>query len=584
MTTMFPDNPGEFTTSGEKDVFNFLRTAGRPDTFFMAWYSPDIESREPDFILYSPDCGLIVLEVKDWAIQQILEINSKEVCLEIGGKQVWRKQPLAQAKEYVNAIMNLLQKKAQPGKKQLPCPVVGGAVFPHIRREEFYKNGLNKILDEARVLFWDDIRQESPLRKDASGQKFRHWLQEHFPPLFPFSLAQEDMVWLRGCLFPVVRLNLPRRSLSPSQNELVLTLDYTQENYARDLDIGRTLLIGPAGSGKTLILAHHAWYLPRMNKKIKRVLITCFNLALPGYIRRLLAAKGAPLGPGGVEVIPFYALCERILTEKLPHSGEDGDYYELVTREANDNLAGDHPLKGYWDAILVDEGQDFSSEMACVLLRLLPEHGALLVAEDENQVLYKGAGSAWKDLAGIKIEKLNTQYRNTKPIAEFACKILGARQPDLAGAKGKPPVLLVADSPAQLLEAVASGIAALVAQGVPMNEIAVLYTRSHMEHLEKPLPEALCEVLDSMGILSRWAARNTESKRNYDITTDSVTISTIHTVKGLDFGYVFLLGADLADLSNPHYRHLLYVGITRARESLVLGVCDKSSLERYFKH
>ena len=86
-----------------------------------------------------------------------------------------------------------------------------------------------------------------------------------------------------------------------------------------NVDSGEVVsIIGPSGSGKTLILAHQAWHLPRVDKRIRRVLITCFNLSLVGYIRRLLSRKGVSLGPEGVEVIPFYSLCERILGERLP--------------------------------------------------------------------------------------------------------------------------------------------------------------------------------------------------------------------------------------------------------------------------
>ena len=145
-----------------------------------------------------------------------------------------------------------------------------------------------------------------------------------------------------------------------------------------------------------------------MDKKIRRVLVTCFNLSLVGYIRRLLARKGASLGPDGVEVVPFYSVCERILGEPLTHA-EESEYYNIIVQEAQERLQGEHPLKGHWDAILVDEGQDFSPEMAHVLLALLPPYGVLTVAQDEQQCLYRkvspcrsGQGRKGKRPAGCK--------------------------------------------------------------------------------------------------------------------------------------------------------------------------------------
>jgi hypothetical protein len=41
----------------------------------VAWYLPDVNGKEPDFLLYGDDVGLVVFEVKDWALNQIQEAN-----------------------------------------------------------------------------------------------------------------------------------------------------------------------------------------------------------------------------------------------------------------------------------------------------------------------------------------------------------------------------------------------------------------------------------------------------------------------------------------------------------------------------
>lgn len=586
MATMFPEEVSSFTTSGESTVYQFLRRAARPDAAFLVWYSPDIEDREPDFILLSPDCGLIVFEVKDWLPEQIMEIDPKAALLNIGGRQERRKQPLAQAREYVNSLLALLGRHAprlHDGKPDLPCPVTWGAIFPHISRQDFQAYGLDRVMDGSRVLCWDELHEESPLLRDASGQRLRQWLKEHFPPLFPFVLSSSQTDFLRACIFPVVRLDLPQRSgcALSEQGKTVLALDHEQENLARSFGPGKTLVSGPSGSGKTLILAHQAWHLPRVDKRIRRVLITCFNLSLVGYIRRLLSRKGVSLGPEGVEVIPFYSLCERILGERLAHTSEDGDYYELVVREALERLNGDHPLQSYWVAILVDEGQDFSPDMSQVLLRLLPAHGTLTVVQDENQCLYREKNTGWEDMGipGLRIRHLRRQYRNTRTIAQFAAQFLPeSPAPDsFAGADGPEPALLVCPNASDLLAKVADGVAAHVQQGIPMSEIAVLYAHSRLPDLEN-LPEALLEAIEARGVLARWAARDAASKRSFDITTDSVTISTIHSAKGLDFAHVFLLGLDGLRPDSVRHKRLAYVGMTRARETLTLAVCRRDGL------
>ena len=53
MALMIPQDVKEFKTHGEKQFYTFLASVAKPDAGYVAWYSPDIDDREPDFILYS---------------------------------------------------------------------------------------------------------------------------------------------------------------------------------------------------------------------------------------------------------------------------------------------------------------------------------------------------------------------------------------------------------------------------------------------------------------------------------------------------------------------------------------------------
>ena len=74
---MHPEDIEDFdgATTGERRVFLFLREAARPDPDFIGWYGPAIgeQGREPDFVLFGNQHGLLILEVKDWLIDQIEE-------------------------------------------------------------------------------------------------------------------------------------------------------------------------------------------------------------------------------------------------------------------------------------------------------------------------------------------------------------------------------------------------------------------------------------------------------------------------------------------------------------------------------
>jgi hypothetical protein len=81
-------------TEGERKVFRFPREAARPDQDFIGWYEPAIgeQGKEPDFVLFGKQQGLLVLEVKDWLIDQIEEAGPRTFKVWIGGpprRQSW---------------------------------------------------------------------------------------------------------------------------------------------------------------------------------------------------------------------------------------------------------------------------------------------------------------------------------------------------------------------------------------------------------------------------------------------------------------------------------------------------------------
>ncbi len=72
---------------------------------------------------------------------------------------------------------------------------------------------------------------------------------------------------------------------------------------------------------------------------------------------------------------------------------------------------------------------------------------------------------------------------------------------------------------------------------------------------------------------------------NYDADADSVTLMTIHSAKGLEFPYVFIVGmeegifpGEMSKYSQEDMeeeRRLCYVGITRAKKELYISHCDE---------
>jgi|WetSurMetagenome_2_1015567.scaffolds.fasta_scaffold98626_1 hypothetical protein len=97
--------------------------------------------------------------------------------------------------------------------------------------------------------------------------------------------------------------------------------------------------------------------------------------------------------------------------------------------------------------------------------------------------------------------------------------------------------------------------------------MVVIYAMKTPENdLGMNLPLLIGKALDKRGLMHNWISEDYRAKRSYDVTTESVTISTIHSVKGFGYACVFLLVLDwLAPgrWTEEQFRRLAYVAVIR---------------------
>lgn len=249
-------------------------------------------------------------------------------------------------------------------------------------------------------------------------------------------------------------------------------------------------------------------------------------------------------------------------------SGRRYDWNELASAVIF-GLGGDDEPRRYRH-VVIDEGQDFTPEMLRSLALLVPARGSLTFFGDIAQQIY-GQRMSWRS-AGLSVRRVwqfRENYRNTKQISQLALAL--ARMP---GFPDDPdlvePTAPTADGPLPALvrlsdeqcqrDFVVSRAHQLAATGT----VAILFRTRQQEW---QLPGATRLHRD----LNRWPAG------------PGLFYGTYHAAKGLEFDTVFLplLSADnwpLADdiqsfgLEEATERNcrLLYVGLTRARSTLVM--------------
>jgi len=140
---------------------------------------------------------------------------------------------------------------------------------------------------------------------------------------------------------------------------------------------------------------------------------------------------------------------------------------------------------------------------------------------------------------------------------------------------GAPPDIRAFPNYGELAAWVADRIRNLSEEdGYPLSEMAVIYTMKTPENNPSMnLPFLIGKALYKRGLVHNWVSEDYRTKRSYDVTTESVTISTIHSVKGFGYACAFLLGLDwLAQgrWTEEQIRRLAYVAVTRAKERLFI--------------
>ncbi|WP_349605144.1 3'-5' exonuclease [Cupriavidus sp. DF5525] len=575
-------------TSGERRFAERLEAKLEDD--YLCWYDVAIgeKTRHPDFIVFHPSRGLLVLEVKDWRLDTIREIDQRDVTLLTDRGLVREMNPLEQARQYMFYVTNLLQRDPQlvwpsgslKGKPFFPYGC--GVVLSNITRAQFDKTDLGDVLPSHLVICQDEMYET------VDAEHFQQRLWEMFPVKFTFKLSLPQIERIRWHLFPQIRMP-EQRTLFPEDAagpldmpDILSVMDLQQEQLARSLGEGHRVIHGVAGSGKTMILGYRAEHLAKI--VTRPVLVLCYNKTLAAKLAATIIEKGIE---EKVHVYNFHAWCSRQLEtyniDRPKGRPSDALFEEMVNRVIQGVDRKAIPA-GQYDAVLIDEGHDFRPEWFKLVVQMVNlESNSLLVLYDDAQSIYGGAKKRGMTFASVGIQArgrttiLKLNYRNSQEILavarSFADELLrpteGADdeaptvQPVGAGRRGNKPLLIELPT----VEAEAERIAQILTDenraGTPWSEMAVLYrhwdTAGHVT-----------SALTRRGI--PFECPQVSNKR-FTPGADSVKVITMHSSKGLEFPLVCIPATGMPhkhDEAEENEARLMYVAMTRATRQLVM--------------
>lgn len=171
------------------------------------------------------------------------------------------------------------------------------------------------------------------------------------------------------------------------------------------------------------------------------------------------------------------------------------DYDDLLVRLKD--LMEEHPdirdrLSESYRAILVDEYQDTNRTQARIVRLLCSRHENVMVVGDDSQSIYSFRGAHFrnimdfpKEFPDAKIFKLEENYRSTQPILDLTNAIIHEAKEKYPKRlftrkkEGTVPILIQAESENWQSRFVTQRILELREEGVPLEEIAVLFRSSH---------------------------------------------------------------------------------------------------------
>ncbi|NPA51191.1 MAG: UvrD-helicase domain-containing protein [Epsilonproteobacteria bacterium] len=537
----------------EKSIFKRLQLlylAQSPISYL--YLEPQITNLFPDFILIDPSRGVLIIEVKGWSIDYIKEINNKSVITKNNEELI---NPTYRARQYFNALQNILKNAPSTlvdKNNNLDINLQAVVIFTDITQNEASSTQIDRFLDHypVRVIYKDEFN------KSTIDTLFNNKIK----PLPPKSINI-----IRATIFPELKI----KSQSTSN---IAVLDIEQERFAKSLPLGHYMITGIPGSGKSVTLVARAIYLAKKFREWK-ILIVTYNKLLKNQLSLQIEKIKNELKDRGViidniEVATFHqkALEFSSITPS-PTEARDSDFWRYtLPKEALKN--------GYeaYDAILVDEYQDFYKDWLKFLLKILKPHKDknnkllknIFLAGDRLQSIYNPSEINWKRDIGLDMrgrsKLLKTSYRVTKEHIQLGLNILKndpKYKEEVEKFYPKEETLLLVNSskePLKLIEGdeikVINQIKELLETYSFKDILLIAPTWARINELKVLFPSNLQYHINS--------SKDT-------LSNSQITFTTYYSAKGIEAKVAIVI-----DIEKIEDRKLFYVAVTRASSKLIL--------------
>ncbi len=521
---MIPTEPDADTPASERYVFGRLRER-LPDAWTVLharrFFLPAREGRraqqgEVDFIVIDPSRGIAALDVEGGEVARTRTDAGKQL------------------QEAVRALDRYLRE--QPWFEHNPgrMPFAWGVVVPDVD----VRGPLGSDLPREHLVG----RQDLPELRAAIDRIFEA------SECGPMALDEGAVAAAIRALAPALRLIRPLAARIEEESEALVRLTEEQAQILDVLDgMPRVAIEGAAGTGKTMLAMEWAG---RLAATGLRVMLLCFNRPLAEFLAKRARGRFA--------VLNFHRACHDVcqgagVAFEVPAQGvQQRRFWEHGAARLLREALAKRP-EPRWDAIVVDEGQDFRPDWWPAVEGMLtePGRGRLIVFFDPNQEIYGGGPAKSLEIAPAR---LTWNCRNTGHIARFAHAVIGTH----ADVREEAPegavveLIEVRSDDESVAEVRRHVYRLLVDEGLRADQVVVLSTRSREN---SPLAK---------GGLGKFGLCTLDGEPG----PTQVRFGSLHQFKGLEADAVILTDVRAGD-PNCSPRHI-YVASSRARHLLIV--------------
>lgn len=582
MAIMIPNEPYKNATDGEKRVFRLLETQ-LPDDYIV-WSELRINERYPDFVVVGPELGILVLEVKDWSINNIRSIYKDKIIFKNHSE---KSNPFNQANTYKMNIFNLLQKNLKgykKGNRDYLFPCNHAVVFTNISKSEFdYRvkenndEDIKKVFNNKFILFQDQINE---IIKNGKPMRLIEKLVDMKDQTFGEKLGKEIIKEIRKVLYPEI-------VISDSNSDTIISMEIKQEQYAKTINDGCNVIKGIAGSGKSVILVARGKYLREMHRDWN-ILVLTYNKTLSKYYTEIFDKSSSE---GKFDICTFHSFAIKALNlinnDVRFNENDKRIEYLLNHIDKIDKLDVDNK----YDAILIDEGQDFECDWLKLVTYMLKvkEKSHLLITSDGAQNIYdrdyilENAG-----IQNYEMIILDSNYRNTEEIIGFSSLYLMDTTEDNdtsysanhnnyftlyknAYRNGENVEVLKGNNVEEEIEMIMNKVRFYIDSGYKLKDIAIL---SPVKGVFSDLSNKLAKDYKVFNI--------SDNKDDLKFEDDSIKLCTIKSAKGFEFKIVILYGLNGSSryLNNKE----IFVGMTRAVDKLIIIYSKENYITNAIKY